>query len=98
MSEELRYFIYLQMFGSGHIKYFLLPDPQQDKFLMHPVMCQANLSIYRLMIAALIKTYLNMCILFSDLLPRKCWLLVEQPVGATSNGSGFEEDEKVAPS
>lgn len=70
MSEELWYFIYLQMFGCGHIKYSLLPDPQQDKFQMHSVMCQANLSIYHLMIATLIKTYLNMCILFCDLLPR----------------------------
>lgn len=33
-------------------------------------MCQANLSIYRLIRITLIKTHLNMCILFCDLLPR----------------------------
>lgn len=69
-SEELWYFIYLQMFGSGHIQSSLSPAPQQEEFQMHSVMCQANLSIYRLMIATLIKTYLNMCVFICDLLPR----------------------------
>lgn len=70
VSEALWYFIYLQMFGSGHRKSSLLPDPQQEEFQTQSVMCQANLSIYRLMIATLIKTHLNMCIFICDPLPR----------------------------
>lgn len=44
-QKELQYFIFLQMFGSGHIKSPLWPNPQQEGFQMHSVMCQANLSI-----------------------------------------------------
>lgn len=63
VSGDLCHFIlYLQMFGSGHRKSSLSPNPQREEFQMLSVMCQANLSIYRLMIATHIKTYLNMCV------------------------------------
>lgn len=62
------YFIYLQTFGSGHIKSTLSPNPQQKEFQIHSVTCQGNRSIYLLMIVTLIKTYLNMCIFFCNLL------------------------------